>query len=197
MKYWFSKYWLPIVIFSGLLCFIILVDVFRSECWAKPFSDFLNRRAMVLSAAAAFTLAVAAVWAVRTTADQTGRMINENRRNRGLDFKIRQLGKIVDWAKEARKELLMVEHFLSGDFKTRLEICAIENDWVIMTAGIFGEEFKKIVGKAAKDLWAYIDALKPVMKDRELYEREVPRSFNKVLASALKVEAELTETRLA
>ncbi|GAH69133.1 unnamed protein product [marine sediment metagenome] len=98
MKNWFRKYSVPIVICGVLFGLIIFVDVFRSEWWAKPVFDFLNREAMVLSAAAAVTLAAAAVWAVRTTADQTRMMIVENHRIRDedkeLDFRRRTLDEI-------------------------------------------------------------------------------------------------------
>lgn len=115
------------------------------------------------------------------------------REDRVLDFKTRQMDKIVNWAKGVRTELFSPSGL---NLRMRLQTCAIENEWLIITAGIFGEEFQKIVEKAAKDLWAYIDALKKPAIDYEQYEREVPLSFSKVMESALKVEAELVETSL-
>lgn len=125
------------------------------------------------------------------------------REDRVLDFKRRQLDWIVNWAREVRKELLMPRAIqvytgvLSNLFK-QLQSYANESPIMIETAKIFGAEFEGIVEKAAKDLWAYIEALKKPTRhttiDHNLYITELNQSFSNVMKSALKVESDLAKT---
>lgn len=172
-------WWVTVVFIAFLFVGIILLCPYNMGAWTT------------------FVLVVVTIRYVMLVHKSISNTSILRREDRVLDFKRCQLGKIVNWAKGVRKELLMGENLLKLEFKTRLESCAVENEWVIKIAEIFGEEFQRIVEKAAKDLWVYINALKKPVIDYEGYEREVPRSFSKVLESALKVEADLVKTSLA
>jgi len=126
------------------------------------------------------------------------------REDRELCFKRRKLDWIVNWAREVRKELL-IPRLLQSDIVDRhnlkgaLQSYAVENEEIIMTAKNFGEEFEGIVEKAAKDLWAYIEALKKPSHttiDHNSYITGLNQSFGETLGSALKAEDDLVKTSI-
>jgi len=128
--------------------------------------------------------------------------------DRILDFKLRKLDWIVNTARDIKKHLLGPLELTFPPLGTiGVQVSTIQAtltkelqrymaEWVLTmnTAKIFGPEFEKIVEKAAKDLFAYIGALKKPGPDHKLYITGLNKSFSNVLISALKVEDELVKT---
>lgn len=148
---WISKYWGPILMGVVLIVFIIFVDIYRLS-WAQLCAQFLKRQAIALSAVAAFTLAYAAVWSVRTSTDQTSKMIAENRRiryeDRELDSKRRRLDEVQQWINEVLKLKARNEVLLRGgaedssQIKTEARIMVSNKEYIQNEAKLLDSEFK-------------------------------------------------------
>lgn len=183
---WFTAHRrITISIGVTILIVTILISVTRSNYISQWILDYFKDWSVALSAGAAVVL----LYIIYMSVLQDRSMRRENRE---LDFKRRQLDGIVNWAKEVRKELFMprLAELADFDLKAGLQNCALENEWAIMAAEVFGEEFQRIVEKAAKDLWAYVDALGKRSETTVDYRKALNQSFNKVLESAFKLKSE-------
>lgn len=204
MKNWFRKYLMPIVIGGVLFGLIIFVDMSRLEWWAKPVFDFLNRQAIVLSAAAAVTLAAAAVWAVRTTADQTRTMIAENRRIRDedkeLDFRRRTLDEIVNWVIDVNKRCIPPTGIGEEAYK---EWCrgitsslGSEGKWALRNSNILGSEFNEKINNLLGKIITFNDWIKKIGESSKYSDKEAQEILSKYFVNTLESTDEVLDKAL-
>ena len=178
---WFTarrKFTIAVIII--LIIAAIAISSTRSNCASKAILTFFDEWSVPLSAGAALCLLYIAYMEILKA--ETAR-----REDRELDFKRRQLDGILDWAQEVKKELLMPRSSELADFelKNGLANCSIRNEWVIMTAQIFGQEFQGKVDQAARDIYAFLQARK---EDMVNYDKALRSSVNGVLEAAFKLK---------
>ena len=209
MRKWLAKYWWPLLIAAIVLCSVILVDIFKSESWlAKRVFDFLDDWAVVLSAAATVTLAIAAFWAVRQGGERTSIVIDENRRiraeERESDFKRRCLDDIHEWVLKAIG-FFSQERSMQTKHELELQIADLEPVWaekasIVRASSAFNTHFQEAVEEATKNVGEYFNSLTRIMmhmpmiteKDVALALRETTRkSLVKVLESAAELKVKL------
>ncbi len=152
---WFTaRRRVTILICTFIFFLTVLVSVFRNQCVSKFILGYFGDWSIALSAGAAIVL----LYVVYMSTLQTRIMREEDRE---LDSKRHQLDEILNWAQEIRRELLLPRNYELGDYELRLamENVAVGDEWTVMTAATFGEDFQKTVRQTTKNLRDYILAL--------------------------------------
>jgi len=150
---WFTKHRrVTISIFAILFILSLRVSITRNSYVSKSILTYFSDWSVALSALAALAL----LYVVYMTLLKTGEMRKEDRE---LDSKKRQLDEILKWTQDVRRELLVPRDWSGlGDYERmlHLESVAVGNDWAVMTAQAFGEDFQNTVRQATEDLRGYI-----------------------------------------
>lgn len=186
MLEWFVRHrrWIILVCVVVVLLAAI-ISVTRSHLISRFFLDYFRDWSVALSAGVTLVLAYIAF----TSIIENRRMREEDKE---LAFKRRSLDGILTWAQEIRKQCLMPRptELYEYELAQGLQTTSIQNRWVVMTAGIFGEDFQAKVDKAAKDLSAYIQALAPLaQREQDTTSRNsLMQSLNVVLEAIFKIK---------
>lgn len=165
-----------------IIILTVLVSVFRNHCVSKFILGYFSDWSIALSAGAAVIL----LYVVYMSHLQTRRMREEDRET---DSKKHQLDGILKWAQEVRRELLLPRSYDLGFYKLRLAMgnVAVGDEWAIMTAATFGEDFQKTVRQTTKNLRDYILALSQGEESKARMDA-LTESLTKVLEAAYEIK---------
>lgn len=151
---WFTRHRrITILICAAILLLTLAVSITRNSRVSESVLAYFGDWSIALSAGAAVVL----LYVVYISILKTRQMREEDR---VLDSRRRQLDEILNWAQNVRRELLLPRGSDPMDYERRLalESVGLGNDWAVMTAKTFGEDFQNIVRQATKDLQGYIAA---------------------------------------
>lgn len=171
--------------------------------------QWLKDWAIVLSAAATVTLAVAAFWAIRKTTGQSRKLIEENRRIRSqdaeLNFKRQTLNDIVNWVIDINKYCIPIGGVGEETYKEwgRGIVASISGSgkWAVRNAQVFGKEFQGKVDNLLTVSLGLCDKIREVSQSKESTDESVPKILSKhslevfkatdsVLNAALKIKSD-------
>ena len=182
---WFRRHWYWAVIAVIIITAGILTSVFSSYWLCEYILKFFKDWSVALSAGAAIILALAAFWSIR-----------ENRRiryeDRKLNFSLRLLDEVRDWAREAVKLGFLYSRAerAKSTSETRQVIDMIEEiakttDTARIAAEVFENELEAPVNRALDFLKSYPD------KTGKFASKEYFDSFHEVLKVVINLKKKL------